>query len=99
MESGFDPNVVGSSGDVGIAQFLPSTASGLGINPYDPLSSLQGAAQMDGRNLRKYGDEAKAFAAYNCGGPCVDRAIRLGGWNWQAYIPATTQHYIQVILG
>ena len=33
LESGFNPNASSPSGAVGIAQFLPSTAAGLGINP------------------------------------------------------------------
>ena len=46
QESGFNPNAVSPAGAVGIAQFLPSTAAGLGINPYDPIQALRGAATL-----------------------------------------------------
>ena len=44
QESGFNPNAVSPAGAIGIAQFMPSTAQGLGINPYDAVQSLSGAA-------------------------------------------------------
>ncbi|MBE3560039.1 MAG: lytic transglycosylase domain-containing protein [Ktedonobacteraceae bacterium] len=99
-ESGFNPNAVSPAGAVGIAQFLPSTAAGLGINPYDPVAALKGAAQYMARLYKQYGgDYAKALAAYNAGSGNVNRAIQIGGANWMNYIPAETRNYIRIVMG
>lgn len=100
QESNFDPNAVSPAGAVGIAQFIPSTAAGLGINPYDPISSLYGAARYMASLDQSYsGDYAKALAAYNAGPPAVTRAVNSGGANWLAYMPAETQNYVHAIMG
>src|SRR6185312_6930209 len=89
QESGFNPNAISPAGAVGIAQFLPSTAAGLGINPYDPIAALKGAAQYMANYARLYGgDYAKALAAYNAGSGTVNNAVKLGGANWMNYLPA-----------
>lgn len=100
QESGFNPNALSPAGAEGIAQFLPSTAKGYGINPWDPVQALNAAAQYDVSSLHQYGgDWAKALAAYNAGGGAVNAAIKRGGTNWQRYLPAETQNYIKAILG
>ena len=61
-----------SAGAVGIAQFMPSTADAIGVDPFDPFSAIAGAAQLlasyvsayDGRYANPY---AAALAAYNAG--------------------------------
>jgi hypothetical protein len=100
QESGFNPNSVSPSGAVGIAQFLPSTAAGLGINPWDPIQALQGAARLMANYARQYGgDYAKALAAYNGGSGTVQSAINNCGANWLNCLPGQTRHYIYVIMG
>lgn len=47
-ESAFNPNAKSPAGAEGIAQFMPSTAATLGINPYNPTQSLQAAANLMG---------------------------------------------------
>ena len=99
-ESSFNPNAISPAGAVGIAQFLPSTAAGLGINPYDPVASLYGSARYMAQLDHSYGgDYAKALAAYNAGPPAVTRAVNSGGANWLAYMPLETQHYVHGIVG
>lgn len=99
-ESSFNPNAVSPSGAVGIAQMIPSTAAGIGANPYDPVSALNGAARLMAGYAKQYGgDYAKALAAYNAGSGTVDYAIKIGGANWRAYVPAETQNYIYKIMG
>jgi hypothetical protein len=99
-ESGFNPYARSSAGAVGIAQFEPSTAAGLGVNPYDPVSALYGAARYMARLANSYGGNyAKALAAYNAGPPAVTRAVNGGGANWLAYMPAETQRYVHAIMG
>ncbi len=100
QESSFNPNAVSPAGAVGIAQFLPSTAAGLGINPWDPISALKGAARLMANSARIYGgDYAKALAAYNAGSGTVNYAVQVGGANWLNYLPAETRNYIRIIMG
>jgi len=99
-ESGFNPNSVSPAGAVGIAQFLPGTAAGLGINPWDPIQALQGAAKMMANYAHQYGgDYAKALAAYNGGSGTVQYAVNNCGANWLNCLPGETFHYIYVIMG
>src|SRR5260221_5127827 len=67
QESGVNTNETSPTGAEGIAQFEPGTAAGLAIDPWNPVSALQGAAQLMARYDQKYGDYAKALAAYNGG--------------------------------
>jgi len=100
QESGFNPNAVSPAGAVGIAQFLPGTAAGLGINPWDPTQALQGAAKLMANYARQYGgDYAKALAAYNGGSGTVQYAVNNCGANWLNCLPAETRHYIYIIMG
>ncbi len=99
-ESGFDPNAASPAGAIGIAQFEPSTAAGLGINPYDPAQALSGAARLMASYAIQYkGDYAKALAAYNAGGGSVDNAVASCGAGWLSCEPAETQNYIYKIMG
>lgn len=89
-ESGFDPTVVSPAGAIGIMQFMPSTAAGLGINPRDPAQAIDGAGRLMARLLAKYGRVDLALAAYNAGEGNVDK---YGG------VPpfAETQDYVRKI--
>ncbi len=99
-ESSFNPNAVSPAGAVGIAQFLPSTAAGLGINPYDPVSALNGAAKyMAGLSSQFGGNYAMALAAYNAGSGAVHDAVNRGGANWLSLLPYETQMYVRQIMG
>src|SRR5206468_2883897 len=99
-ESGFNPNSVSPSGAVGIAQFMPSTAAGLGINPWDPIQALRGAAQLMASYFHKYGsDYAKALAAYNGGSGNIQFAVNNCGANWLNCLPGETRRYIYTIMG
>jgi len=88
-ESEFEPTVVSSAGAEGIAQFMPSTAAGMGVDPFDPTSAINGAAQLLGRYTVQFGSYADALAAYDAGPSAV---IRYGGIppyaETQAYVPA-----------
>jgi len=99
VESGFNPDAVSSAGAVGIAQFMPSTAQGLGINPYDPVQSLSGAASLMARYFTKYQSYDKALAAYNAGSDALNTALSNCGAGWRTCVPAETQHYITIIMG
>lgn len=100
QESGFNPNAVSPAGAVGIAQFEPGTAAGLGIDPWNPVQALRGAAQLMASYSRNYGgDYAKALAAYNGGTGTVQYAVNNCGANWLNCLPGETRHYIYVIMG
>jgi len=88
-ESGFNPNALSSAGAEGIAQFMPTTASGMGVNPFDPTSAINGAASLLSAYSARFGSYADALAAYNAGPTAV---ARYGGVppypETQAYVPA-----------
>ncbi|MGR4065488.1 MAG: lytic transglycosylase domain-containing protein [Vulcanimicrobiaceae bacterium] len=78
QESAYDPDAVSSAGAVGIAQFMPETAAGAGVDPRDPASAIPGAAALLSSYVRAYDGRfddpyAVALAAYNAGPGAVDR--------------------------
>jgi hypothetical protein len=100
LESGFNPNAVSPSGAEGIAQFMPATAQGLGIDPFNPIQALNAAAHyMASYNNMYNGNYAMALAAYNAGGGTVQYAVSSCGSNWISCLPGQTQNYILVIMG
>ncbi len=100
LESGFNPSAVSPAGAVGIAQFLPGTAAGLGINPWDPVQALRGAARLMASYEHLYGGNyAMALAAYNGGTGAVQRAISLCGSAWINCLFPETRNYIYMIMG
>ncbi len=89
QESGFNPDAVSSAGAEGIAQFMPATAAGMGVDPYDPTSAINGAAQMLGSYTKQFGSYADALAAYNAGSAAVERYGGIPPYTeTQAYVPA-----------
>lgn len=99
QESGFNPNAVSVTNAQGIAQFEPPTAASLGINPWDPKDALRGAARLMASYAHKYGNYAKALAAYNAGGGNLATAERNCGMNWLSCMPGQTQDYVYRIMG
>jgi len=67
QESGFNPNAKSGAGAVGLMQFMPGTASGLGINPLDPNQAVDGAGKLLSGYIKQFGSVDKALAAYNAG--------------------------------
>ncbi|MEW6281898.1 MAG: lytic transglycosylase domain-containing protein [Candidatus Eremiobacterota bacterium] len=71
VESAFDQDAVSVSGAVGLGQLMPTTAAGLGVDPYDPDQNLAGSARMLRRLIQAWqhteNAEARALAGYNAG--------------------------------
>ena len=98
-ESGFNPNALSPAGAEGIAQFMPTTAAGLHIDPWQPAPALYAAARLMHAYLVRYGgDYAKALACYNAGPSTLQYALDHGGQNWQTWLPQETRNYITIIL-
>jgi hypothetical protein len=92
-ESQLNPRAVNpTSGAAGIAQFMPATARGLGIDPLDPAQAIPASAQYVRQNLNQFGgDYSHALAAYNWGpGNVASKGL--------AAAPAETRAYIANIL-
>lgn len=71
-ESNFNPNAGSPAGARGIAQFMPGTAKGYGVNLDDGrvTDDLEGAAKYLKANLaRTGGNYSKALSIYNSGQP------------------------------
>jgi hypothetical protein len=91
QESGFDSGAVSPAGAQGLMQFMPATARGLGVNPLDPASAVNGAAKYLSDLTAQFGSTSLALAAYNAGPGTVSDH---GG------IPPypETQNYVRAVL-
>lgn len=89
QESGFNPNARSPAGAQGIAQFMPGTAPGYGVNLHDNrvTDDLEGAAKYIAANLKRTGGNYhEALSIYNSGRPDGYRSI------------PETKHYVATIL-
>ena len=66
-ESGYNPIATSTANAYGLAQLMPGTASGLGVNRYDPLQNMRGGARYLRQQLDRFGQVHLALAAYNAG--------------------------------
>lgn len=73
QESGFNPTARSYCGATGIAQFMPETAAGMGVDPYDVTSSINGACEYISNMMKSFGDYSLALAGYNAGGGAVEQ--------------------------
>ena len=91
-ESGGNATAVSPAGAQGLMQLMPSTAKGLGVDPWVPAQAVDGAAKMLSGYLTKFGSVPLALAAYNAGPGAVEQ---YGG------VPpyTETQNYVTKITG
>ena len=94
-ESSFRPGAVSPAGAMGVAQFMPGTASERGLaDPFDPASAIPASAKLLAELSGRFGNLGLAAAAYNAG----PKALA----NWLAgdgYMPIETQDYVLAITG
>jgi cell wall-associated NlpC family hydrolase len=91
QESGFDSQAVSPAGAQGLMQFMPATAAGLGVNPLDPSSAIDGAARYLSSLTRQFGSTELALAAYNAGPGTVSRYGGLPPYT-------ETQNYVRAVM-
>jgi cell wall-associated NlpC family hydrolase len=72
-ESGGNTSAVSPAGAQGLMQLMPSTAQGLGVDPWNPGQAVQGAAQLLSGYLHRFGSVPLALAAYNAGPAAVEQ--------------------------
>lgn len=93
QESRWNPKAKSPAGALGIAQFMPGTAKDYGIDPLDPIQSLDAGARYMASSLKTFkGSYPLALASYNAG---VGAVKKHGG------VPPykETQHYVRTIMG
>ncbi|KKN47221.1 hypothetical protein LCGC14_0665100 [marine sediment metagenome] len=92
QESGFRTDLGSSAGAQGIAQIIPRYHPG--VDPWDPDASLRYAANLVAGHLRIYGgDIRKALTAYHAGPGILNRAMELGGGDWEGSIFAAASEF------
>ena len=92
VESGGDQSAVSPAGAVGVMQLMPETAAGLGVNPYDMKSNVEGGTKYLREMLDTFdGDVKKAVAAYNAGPNAVKAYSGVPPY-------AETQNYVTSVL-
>lgn len=97
QESRFDPGVISSAGAQGIAQFMPGTATDMGLdNPFDPAQAIPASARLLNSLLRQFGNLGLAAAAYNAG---PKRVIDWLASKGKGRLPDETQGYVKIITG
>ncbi len=65
VESDYQPGVTSGKGAQGLMQFMPPTATAMGVDPWDPSSAVDGAARYLANSYRIHGNWPEAVAAYN----------------------------------
>ena len=89
QESGFNPTARSPAGAAGIAQIMPGTAKGWGVDPMDPKAALNAAAKNMAAYVKKYGGYENALRAYNAGPGAIQASKGYG----------ETNNYVRIILG
>ncbi|MBV9289452.1 MAG: lytic transglycosylase domain-containing protein [Hyphomicrobiales bacterium] len=95
QESAFQPRAVSPAGAMGVAQFMPGTASERGLaDPFDPAAAIPESAKLLAELKERFGNLGLAAAAYNAGPNAT--ANWLAG---KATLPLETQDYVLAVTG
>lgn len=92
QESAWNPRARSRVGAIGLAQLMPATARGLGVNPHDPKQNLEGGARYLKQQYRKFGSWRLALAAYNAGPGAVQKYAGVPPYR-------ETRNYVKKIMG
>ncbi len=111
IESALIPTAVSRAGAGGLWQFMPPTATGLGLEinslvdqRRDPYLASDAAARYLKQLHHTYGDWSLAIAAYNCGPGNVNKALRRAGegkhyfWEIYPFLPTETRGYVPAFI-
>lgn len=111
IESALLPTAVSKAGAAGLWQFMPGTATGLGLEVNslvdqrrDPYLASDAAARYLKQLFQSYGDWSLAIAAYNCGPGNVNKALRRAGdgkhdfWEIYPFLPKETRGYVPAFI-
>lgn len=90
-ESQFDPEAESEQGAAGIAQLVSKFHPDVDVS--DPVASIRHAAKYLKANIKRFGDEPRALAAYNHG----PTAVRSYGADWRDKIPEETRDYVSAL--
>lgn len=111
IESALIPTAVSRAGAGGLWQFMPPTATGLGLEinslvdqRRDPYLASDAAARYLKQLHNTYNDWSLAIAAYNCGPGNVNKALRRAGdgkhdfWEIYPFLPTETRGYVPAFI-
>ena len=90
QESGFNPNAVGSAGELGVFQLMPQYFPGAS----DPNANISTGVAYLKQLYQQFGDWGTALAAYNWGPTKVNSAVSAG-----TSFPQQVLNYVQSVLG
>ena len=96
-ESGFQNLGPNKAGATGVAQFTPDTAKQYGIDPTDPVQSVEGQAHYMADLSKQFGNSGLALAAYNWGPGNVSKWLASGADPKK--LPDETSDYVRVVSG
>lgn len=110
-ESAFNPNAVSPKGAGGLMQIMPATAKGLGLKEkdrFDPDKNVEAGSRYLQQQIKRFGDEKLALAAYNWGPENVAKAkakLEAEGEpvTWEniksiTKVPGETREYVDKVL-
>lgn len=90
QESRWNPNARSPVGAVGLAQLMPATAKGLGVDPHNPTQNIIGGLKYLSQQFKRWGRWDYALASYNAGPGAVAKYKGIPPYR-------ETQHYVEVI--
>ncbi len=94
-ESGYNPRAVSPAGARGLMQLMPGTAKSLGVDAYDPVQAVDGAARLLADLLSDFGGRVDlALAGYNAGPGAVRKYNGVPPYSeTQTYVRRVTQYW------